>query len=208
MHDQKRVVKPWVFLASLAIVIAVAFLISRNTISVASKPIDISSAASAPEEPMLKQSDNPLVATNYGAAPELNNTTWLNVDKPLKLKDLRGKVVLLEFWTFGCYNCKNTLPAVKGWYDKFSDKGLVVIGDHFPEFAYESEVDNVKNFIAQEGIKYAVPLDNDGATWQAYNQRYWPTMYLIDKHGDIRYIAIGEHDYTRTESAIQALLSE
>src|SRR5690349_11600345 len=135
MQDQKRVVKPWIFLASLTIVMVLAFVIVRNDIPAAGNLIDGPLAANALEGPLSKTSDNPLVATNYGAAPELNNTTWLNVEKPLKLKDLRGKVILLEFWTFGCYNCKNTLPAVKGWYDKFSDKGLVIIGDHFPEFS-------------------------------------------------------------------------
>jgi thiol-disulfide isomerase/thioredoxin len=157
----------------------------------------------------IKMSDNPLVARDYGAAPELNNTTWINTDnKPRKLADLRGQVVLLEFWTFGCYNCVNTFPAMKEWHAKYKDKGLVIIGDHFPEFAYEREIENVRNAVKRFGIEYAVAIDNDGATWAAYGNRYWPTMYLIDKRGHIRYIAIGEHDYSRTDQAIQALLAE
>lgn len=156
----------------------------------------------------LKKSDNPLVAMNYGPAPELTNEIWINSDKPLRLKDLRGKVVLLEFWTFGCYNCQNTLPAMREFQEKYADKDLVIIGDHYPEFSYERDVENVKVAVKKAGIEYAVAIDNDGKVWAAYQQRYWPVMYLIDKQGDIRYKAIGEHDYTITEQAIQALLSE
>ncbi len=143
-----------------------------------------------------------------GPAPELKNTVWINADKPLRLADLRGKVVLLEFWTFECINCQRTLPAMKDFYSKYTGQGLVIIGDHFPEFAYERDVNNVRNFVQQQGIKYPVAIDNDGATWDAYGQLYWPTMYLIDKRGHIRYVAIGEHDYSITEAAIKALLSE
>jgi thiol-disulfide isomerase/thioredoxin len=151
---------------------------------------------------------NPLVSTNYGPAPELNNTTWINSDKPLKLSELRGKVVLLEFWTFECINCQHTLPAMKDFYTKYHDNGLVIIGDHFPEFASERDVDNVRAAVKENGIQYAVAIDNDGATWNAYQQRYWPVIYLIDKQGQIRYKVIGEHDYSITEEAIQALLAE
>src|SRR5688572_31863708 len=100
-----------------------------------------------------------------GAAPELNNKIWINTDKPLRLSELRGQVVLLEFWTFGCYNCVNTFPAMKDWHAKYKDKGLVIIGDHFPEFSYEREIDNVRSAIKKFGIEYAVAIDNDGATW-------------------------------------------
>ena len=162
----------------------------------------------APTESQFKMSDNPLVANDLGPAPELNNTIWINSDKPLKLADLKGKVVLLEFWTFECINCIHTLPAMNSFYDKYADKGLVIIGDHFPEFAYERDVDNVRQAVKDDKIKYAVAIDNDGATWNAYHQNYWPTMYLIDKRGVIRYEAIGEHDYSRTEEAIKALLAE
>ncbi len=97
---------------------------------------------------------------------------------------------------------------MNSFYDKYADKGLVIIGDHFPEFAYERDVDNVRQAVKDDKIKYAVAIDNDGATWNAYHQNYWPTMYLIDKRGIIRYEAIGEHDYSRTEEAIKALLAE
>ncbi len=151
---------------------------------------------------------DPALLQDRGQAPELKNTVWINTDKPLRLADLRGKVVLLEFWTFECINCQRTLPAMKDFYSKYTDQGLVVIGDHYPELAYERDVNNVRDFVQQNGIKYPVAIDNDGATWDAYGQLYWPTMYLIDKRGHIRYVAIGEHDYSITEAAIKLLLSE
>jgi peroxiredoxin len=153
-------------------------------------------------------STNPLVAQDFGPAPELHNTVWINSDKALRLADLRSNVVLLEFWTFACINCQHTLPAMKNFYSKYADQGLVVIGDHFPEFSYERDVDNVRQAVKDYGIPYPVAIDNDGATWNAYQQRFWPTVYLIDRRGHIRYVAIGEHDYSRTEEAIQALLAE
>ncbi|HLY24799.1 MAG TPA: redoxin domain-containing protein [Aggregatilineales bacterium] len=159
-------------------------------------------------EDALQTSTNALVAQDYGPAPEFNNQTWLNADKPLKIGDQKGKVVLIEFWTFECINCQHTLGAMKDFYSKYHDNGLVIMTDHFPEFPYEADVNNVRDFLAQNDIRYPVAIDNDGATWNAYGQRYWPTMYLVDKRGEIRYVAVGEHDYARTETAIKALLSE
>jgi thiol-disulfide isomerase/thioredoxin len=145
---------------------------------------------------------------DQGAAPELNNTVWLNSNGPLKLADLRGQVVLLEMWTFGCYNCRNVIPHIREWYDKYEEEGLVVIGNHFPEFDYERDIDNLRNAIQDLGIRYPVAVDNDGETWRAYDNRYWPTLYLIDKNGHIRFVHIGEGAYAETESIIQYLLSE
>jgi thiol-disulfide isomerase/thioredoxin len=145
---------------------------------------------------------------SYGTAPELNNTAWLNVDAPLRLHELRGSVVLLEFWTFDCINCIRTIPYVQQWHETYSAQGLVVIGNHYPEFDYERDIQNVQAAVGRLGITYAVAQDNDAATWRAYNQRYWPTLYLIDKWGTIRYYHIGEGQYSQTEAAIQALLAE
>jgi len=145
---------------------------------------------------------------DYGPAPELNNTVWLNVDQPLHLADLRGKVVLLEMWTFDCVNCQHVLPALKGWYQKYAGKGLVIIGNHTPEFSYEASLDNLKAAVTRFEIPYAVAQDNDGATWKAYDNRYWPALYLIDKNGHIRYLTIGEGAYAETEAAIDTLLAE
>ncbi len=185
----------------------VTILVFTQLTSLRADPPAEPTEAATPEAQFI-MSDNPLVANDLGLAPELNNTIWINSDKPLKLADLKGKVVLLEFWTFECINCIHTLPAMNSFYDKYADKGLVIIGDHFPEFAYERDVDNVRQAVKDDKIKYAVAIDNDGATWNAYHQNYWPTMYLIDKRGIIRYEAIGEHDYSRTEEAIKALLAE
>ena len=145
---------------------------------------------------------------DLGIAPELTNDTWLNVDSPLRLADLRGKVVIIEMWTFGCINCQHVIPSLKEWHNKYAEQGLVIIGNHFPEFDYEADLNNLKDAVARNGIEYAVAQDNDGRTWQAYNNHYWPTLYLIDKQGHIRYVHIGEGAYAETESAIQALLAE
>lgn len=145
---------------------------------------------------------------NFGPAPEISNQVWINSDHPLRLQDLRGKVVLLEMWTFGCYNCKNVIPYLKEWHRAYADQGLVIIGNHYPEFSFERDLDNLKAAVIDLGIEYSVAQDNDRATWGAYNNRYWPTLYLIDKHSDIRYTHIGEGQYVETEAAIQSLLAE
>ncbi len=111
-------------------------------------------------------------------------------------------------WTFGCYNCKNVIPSLKDWHFKYQDQGLVVIGNHYPEFSYEADLDNLKEAIVRLDIPYAVAQDNDRQTWGAYNNRYWPTLYLIDKQGNLRYSHIGEGAYEKTEAAIVALLAE
>lgn len=168
--------------------------------------------ASAPNQaqPQMEDSNMPKAASlpDLGIAPELTNDVWLNVDAPLRLADLRGKVVLIDMWTFGCINCQHVIPSLKDWYSKYADQGLVIIGNHYPEFSYERNLENVKNAVANDGIEYAVAQDNDGATWRAYKNHYWPTLYLIDKQGHIRYVHIGEGQYAKTEKNIQALLAE
>jgi thiol-disulfide isomerase/thioredoxin len=145
---------------------------------------------------------------DLGPAPELRNTVWLNTDAPLRLEDLRGKVAGLEMWTFGCINCQHVMPSLKKWHAAYKDQGFVLIGNHYPEFDYESKLDGLKDAVAREGIEYAVAQDNQGGTWRAYHNRYWPTLYLIDKRGHIRYVHIGEGAYDETEQNIQALLAE
>jgi thiol-disulfide isomerase/thioredoxin len=140
-------------------------------------------------------------------APEITGQNWLN-SAPLGLAELKGKVVLLEFWTFGCYNCRNVEPYVKGWHQKYADRGLVVIGVHAPEFSYEKVVANVQRYVRDHAIQYPVAIDNDFNTWNRYNNRYWPAMYLIDKRGIIRYLRIGEGGYQQTEQQIRTLLEE
>jgi thiol-disulfide isomerase/thioredoxin len=145
---------------------------------------------------------------DLGEAPELQNTVWLNTDRPLRLSDLRGKVVLLDMWTFGCINCRNVIPSLRDWYTKYSAQGLVVIGNHFPEFDYEHDLNNLKDALQRLNVPYAVAQDNDGGTWQAYRARYWPSLFLIDKRGHVRYTHIGEGAYGETEQAIRDLLKE
>jgi thiol-disulfide isomerase/thioredoxin len=145
---------------------------------------------------------------DLGPAPELMNDTWLNVDSPLHLADLHGKVVIVEMWTFGCINCQHVMPSLKEWHSKYKDQGLVIIGNHFPEFSYEADLANLKDAVARNDIQYAVAQDNDGATWKAYKNNYWPALYLIDKQGHIRYVHIGEGRYKETEENIKVLLEE
>ncbi len=146
---------------------------------------------------------------NYGPAPEIVGIEdWLNVETGLRLADLRGKVVLIDFWTYSCINCIRTLPHVTGWYEKYRDQGFVVIGVHTPEFAFEKKTANVAEAIERHGIRYPVAQDNDYATWQAYSNRYWPAHYLVDATGNIREYHFGEGNYVETEAAIRALLEE
>jgi len=145
---------------------------------------------------------------DLGPAPELTNQIWLNTSNPLRLSTLRGRVVLLDMWTFGCINCRNVIPSLREWHEKYKDQGLVVIGNHFPEFGYEKDLDNLEKAVKELKITYPVAEDNEGQTWRAYNNIYWPTLYLIDKRGNIRYVHIGEGAYKQTEQAIQDLLTE
>lgn len=143
-----------------------------------------------------------------GTAPEFSRvTTWIN-SPPLSSSELRGKVVLVDFWTYSCINCIRTLPYVTQWYEKYKDQGLVVIGVHTPEFSFEKEEANVKQAIIRYGIHYPVALDNDYGTWNAYSNRYWPAHYLIDAQGKIRETHFGEGNYEETERDIQTLLAE
>ncbi|MBP2614430.1 cytochrome c biogenesis protein DipZ [Agrobacterium pusense] len=143
-----------------------------------------------------------------GTAPSLDGAVeWLN-SPPLAREDLRGKVVLIDFWTYSCINCIRTLPYVRAWAKKYRDQGLVVIGVHAPEFAFEKKIDNVRQAVAGFKIEYPVAIDNDYRIWRAFDNSYWPAHYLIDAKGQIRYHHFGEGDYRETEEAIQDLLRE
>jgi cytochrome c biogenesis protein CcdA/thiol-disulfide isomerase/thioredoxin len=143
---------------------------------------------------------------DYGVAPAITGTQdWFN-SKPLKLSQLRGKVVLIDFWTYSCVNCLRTLPHLKAWYDTYHSQGLEIIGVHTPEFAFEHVASNVKAAVKRLGIPYPVVQDNNYATWDAYGNQYWPAEYLIDKSGHIRHTNFGEGDYGGTEAIIRQLL--
>lgn len=133
---------------------------------------------------------------------------WLNIDKPLTMKELRGKVVLIDFWTYTCINCIRTLPYVTGWHEKYKDKNFTVIGVHSPEFEFEKKTANVEMAIKQYKITYPVAQDNDFLTWKAYSNRYWPAKYLIDADGNLRKYHFGEGGYEEMEAAIRELIEE
>ena len=146
--------------------------------------------------------------TQLRLAPELTKISGYINSEPITLADLRGKVVLVDFWTYSCINCIRTIPYLNAWYEKYADDGLVIVGVHTPEFEFEKDYNNVKAAVEKFGIKYPVALDNEKQTWSAYENRYWPRKYLIDSEGYIRYDHIGEGAYAETEKVIQSLLAE
>jgi cytochrome c biogenesis protein CcdA/thiol-disulfide isomerase/thioredoxin len=135
-------------------------------------------------------------------------TKWLNTDTPLTVQSLRGKVVLVDFWTYTCINCIRTLPHLVSWYGKYKDNGFVIVGVHTPEFQFEHSTQNVLGAIKMYGIRYPVAQDNDYSTWNNYDNEYWPAEYLIDANGRIRRTHFGEGEYDRMEEAIRELLKE
>ncbi|WCC79096.1 redoxin domain-containing protein [Cutibacterium equinum] len=145
-------------------------------------------------------------ATSSGAAPEITGIQeWIN-SKPLKLSELRGQVVLVDFWTYSCINCIRTQPYLNDWYSKYHDDGFEIIGVHAPEFAFEKVPANVKRAVQDAHIRYPVALDNNFATWQAYQNQYWPAKYLVDKQGNIVWSHFGEGGYSEAEAKITELL--
>ncbi|MGO7037269.1 cytochrome c biogenesis protein DipZ [Rhizobium acaciae] len=176
------------------------------------KPLSGASSELASNEVMIAAADaNKPFRSDLpveGHAPSLDGAVeWLN-SEPLTTEQLRGKVVLVDFWTYSCINCIRTIPYVRAWAEKYADQGLVVIGVHAPEFAFEKKIDNVKKAIGDFQIGYPVAIDNDYKVWRAFENSYWPAAYLIDAKGQIRYHHFGEGNYNRTEKAIQDLLRE
>jgi thiol-disulfide isomerase/thioredoxin len=143
---------------------------------------------------------------DYGKAPDFSGIShWLN-SSPLSIGDLRGRVVLIDFWTYSCINCLRTLPHLEEWDQAYRSKGLVIVGVHTPEFAFEHDLGNVTAATQRLGVRYPVALDNDYRTWNAYSNQYWPAEYLVDQNGDVRHIHFGEGDYDGTEHDIRLLL--
>ncbi len=154
---------------------------------------------------------NTVGLVNCGPAPAFASiATWFNTPggRPLTLPSLRGKVVLVDFWTYSCINCQRALPHVEAWYRDYARDGLVVVGVHTPEFAFEHVISNVRAEAAQLGVRYPVAVDNDYGTWNAYDNQDWPAEYLIDADGDVRHIGLGEGDYGGTERLIRQLLAQ
>jgi thiol-disulfide isomerase/thioredoxin len=150
--------------------------------------------------------------SQFRMAPEFAQISgYINTagnNSPLTLSSLKGKVVLVDFWTYTCINCIRTIPYINDWNQKYADKGLVIVGVHSPEFEFEKNYNNVKTAVQKYGINYPVMLDSDHGTWNAFGNQYWPRDYLIDSQGYIRYDHIGEGGYDQTEKAIQSLLAE
>lgn len=141
-----------------------------------------------------------------GKAPDfIGIDTWLN-SKPLSIADLKGKLVLVDFWTYSCINCVRTLPYLTKWYQEYKDLGFVIVGVHTPEFAFEHEVKNIEEAAKRFGITYPIAVDNDFKTWRNYDNQYWPAHYLVDQQGTIREIHFGEGKYAETENKIRLLL--
>ena len=189
----------------LAVVSVGAIAVSRRTpaqkIVTAAAPaaISASGATAATAKPVVTL---PVLSPS---APDVVPAGWINTPG-LTPADLEGKVVLYEFWTFGCYNCKNVLPHVKAWHARYAKDGLITLSIHTPEFDYEGKVENIQKFVTENEITYPVALDPDSHIWQAFQNHYWPNMFLHDQQGQRRYEHIGEGSYDETEDAIRLLL--
>jgi thiol-disulfide isomerase/thioredoxin len=156
----------------------------------------------------IKKAQFSVDKSQFKKAPEFDKVTGYINTKPINLSDLKGKVVLVDFWTYSCINCIRTIPYLVDWNEKYADKGLVIVGVHAPEFEFEKNIDNVKAAVKKFGIKYPVIQDNDKGTWNAYQNQYWPRKYIVDSEGYLRYDHIGEGGYAETEKVIQSLLQE
>jgi cytochrome c biogenesis protein CcdA/thiol-disulfide isomerase/thioredoxin len=149
-----------------------------------------------------------VVLDDLGPAPELTRIdAWINTD-PLTIGSLRGKVILVEFWTFACINCIHVQPYVKAWYGRYASAGLIVVGVHTPELSFERDLANVRDAVAKADIRFPVAVDPSFATWNAYRNGYWPAFYFIDRAGEIRHVHVGEGDYDGSEQVIRELLTE
>jgi thiol-disulfide isomerase/thioredoxin len=189
------------YISALAITAAL-FAIAALTASLPSK-----AAMSGTRASNAQAASTTRLAVEGNMPPLDGDTAWIN-SQPLKAADLRGKVVLIEFWTYTCINWRRQLPYVRAWADKYRDKGLVVIGVHSPEFAFEKKIDNVRRATKEIGVQYPVAVDSDYAIWRAFDNEYWPALYFVDTQGRIRHHQFGEGDYEQSETVIKQLLAE
>jgi thiol-disulfide isomerase/thioredoxin len=186
----------------------------------ASLPAEVNSALFAIEQQPVVQEGLTVLRPNaavqndtvpledLGPAPELAGiTAWIN-SEPKTLASLRGKVVLVHFWTFGCINCIHVQPYVKAWYDRYAVDGFVVLGVHTPELSFERDLDNVREAVARADVRFPVAFDPAFATWNAYRNSYWPAFYFVDRAGRIRHVHFGEGDYDGSEAVIREMLAE
>ncbi len=207
--------------AVLAGVAAVAFgldrgILTRLSLAGTSNLEERLVALAGPKDQTMKIDANPAMMMSAGGnasavpvtLPDLSGATaWIN-SPPLTAESLRGKVVVVDFWTYSCINCLRSLPTIQAWYDKYKDSGLVVLGVHTPEFPFEKDESNVRNAVRELGIDYPVAMDNDYRIWRGFNNRYWPAHYFIDATGRVRYHSFGEGRYDESEAWIRGLLEE
>src|SRR5690242_13071583 len=195
----------------VVVTVAVGLVLASSSYFLGANTLE---AATSSENQSLVQNGNTqnhfiIDKAQFKKAPEFTGITgYINNPNSIKLADLRGKVVLVHFWTYTCVNCIHTIPYLNDWYQKYSNSGLVIIGVQTPEFSDEKNIDSVKTAVNHFQIKYPVILDNNYVTWNAYGNNYWPRDYLVDTQGYIRYSHIGEGDYGKTEQMIQSLLAE
>ncbi len=174
-----------------------------------SAPEGTMAGATTADAPAASSGDPGLVVPleDLGPAPELTGiTSWIN-SQPLTMASLRGKVVLVHFWTFACINCIHVQPYVKAWYEAFKDDGFVVVGVHTPELSFERDLANVRQAVADDGVTFPVAFDPQYATWHAYQNRFWPAFWFVDRDGNIRHVHYGEGDYAASEAVIRELLA-
>ena len=208
--------KPRTILLILVLIViasAIFYLESQKPERISPGAADIKPNASLGEPSNIAQQEikslNKEKIAKYQLAKEIVNPSgYINTDKITVAELVGRKVILIDFWTYSCINCQRTIPYLNKWYEKYKDKGLVIIGVHTPEFGFEQKYENVQGAVNKFGVKYPVVMDNDYSTWTAYGNRYWPRKYLIDIDGFIVYDHIGEGAYEETEQKIQELLDE
>jgi thiol-disulfide isomerase/thioredoxin len=190
MKTQKRTTSIYLIVFGLIVAIIAVAALSTVLFNMPTAPKNLSAAN----------------LSSYGAAPPIVGiSAWIN-SPPLNISKLRGKVVLVDFWTYSCINCIRSIPHLNAWESEYGSNGLVIIGVHTPEFQFEHNLTNVEAAVKKFNITYPVALDNNYSTWDAYGNEYWPADYLIDANGIVRYVSFGEGDYNVTENAIRALL--
>ncbi len=204
MHRQNLFVLALLVIVTVA-VLTVGYTTGRGPLGVLSAGIARLSKSNH-GSPMISREALAADSKSHNA-PEFAAGEWIN-SEPLTVKGLRGRVVLVEFWTFGCINCRNTLPSIKQWDATYRDQGLTIVGVHSPEFEEEKKLENLRGQVASLGIRYPVVTDNDYQTWKAYDVYAWPTTVILDKWGRIRWTHVGEGAYGDAEQVIQALLKE
>lgn len=209
-----NILRPYILIVVVALIVGAIYFISSKSIKrdQISEPVLViprSSSESSATTTTIATITPSETSPRYELAKEITTPDgFINTGgSPITISELVGKkVILVDFWTYSCINCQRTTPYLNAWYEKYKDKGFIIIGVHTPEFEFEKDYNNVKAAVEKFGIKFPVVLDNDYSTWSAYKNRYWPRKYLIDINGYIVYDHIGEGAYEETEKKIQELL--